>query len=803
MSAFGNLGKPAGSSSLFGSLNLDTTVPAAADPSAKRKSIFEPSSTTEARSANMFGAATSAASAAPTAAPSFSFMNTATTTSSGGPGLFGSTTANPPPGTGTSAPSGSSILGGTQSAPTWTSGPGLFATTSAAQNPATSNNFGASNFGLGASTAQSQSGIQDAAQAQNRESAYFNGLLERQKKRIKFANQQGSQLSQLPSMNMDLGDLARRAQDLGNKSHKLSQTTGRDSRAHYILSGSGVTPGQAYKDFQKYESEVPSAAAVARQEFAEESAAYLKGVQAKGREAMLRETMDRVYQDVDKFIEESLGIDFDEQKKRIMQHFGLMAPDSDEPTPSSFGASKSKSGKRSIFGRSALDKSVIGNATSMSVSTFGNSTLNVPSSLNKSQNTQKVREKERNFMNKVAAMNTNRGNNETYKVFAEFKAVEESVPGDVPKQLADAYTALGEMTKETMSANGLKQRSFREAHTQDTNANASLSLKRQLLKGARSFLEKSFYKDLEDVVQRNPRLAQIGGQPTVVNKIRGYIRVRSSRHDLALDGTVLDQIGENEDYCWVIVFFLLRTGHVKEAVEYVNSDPAFQSLDRKFIGYLSAYANAHDNILPRAVADRVAGEYQQRTKTAQKNANDPYRIACLKVIGRCELAQRNLESIGQGVEDWIWLQFVLAREIDGLDDGSTDIYGLDQIVETVMEIGQKHFQKGLPENANSYGTFFLMQILAGMFEHAVDYLHSYNPVSAVHAAIALDYHGLLRVCDFQSAGNDLCKLLASIGVAILTFFSNFFDNLETTNQHNTIVGLLHSYLPCSPTCSSS
>ena len=132
-------------------------------------------------------------------------------------------------------------------------------------------------------------------------------------------------------------------------------------------------------------------------------------------------------------------------------------------------------------------------------------------------------------------------------------------------------------------------------------------------------------------------------------------------------------------------------------------------------------------------------------------------MACYKIIGRCDLTQRNLEHVGQGVEDWLWLQFSLARETERLEEISGDTFGLDQICETITEIGQKHFQKNQVEATNAYGTYFLMQVLAGMFEQAVDYLHSFNPLSAVHLAIALSYYGFLRISDFSVAGNDLCE----------------------------------------------
>lgn len=785
-----------GSSSLFGSLNLDTSVPSTADPTAKRKSIFEPSSTTEARSKSSMFSLGGASSMPATSAGAGGLFGSTTTTqpASTGGGLFGNATATSGTGTGagaglfgkpaTTAPASGGLFGtstGTtnQNQPTGglfgggastTTKPSLFGASNAqpagSQNPTSTNPlgqaFGASFLG-GAGASQSQNPTQqNDVQSQNRESVYFNGLLERQKKKIRFSPEHDGQLGQLPSMNMDLGDLARRAQELGQKNQKLGQSSSKDSRAHYLLSGSGVTPGQAYRDFQKLDSDAPLPAAQSRIDFAEEGSAYLRGMQAKGREAMLRESMDRVYRDVDAFIEEGLGIDFDEQKKRIMQHFGLIAQDAADDSNAAGGSfgqsrSKSKSSRRSIFGRSGLDKSMIGNATSVagSSSFFNGQASNLPTGLSKNQTIRDLRDKERMFMQKVEALNKSRVEERNYRILHEFKAVE-SGPGDVPKQLIDAYAALEEITKENTTENGLRERLFANAHARGDSSADSMRLKKQILEGSRRFLEKSFYRELEEVVQKNPRSAQLGGQPTIVNKVRAYIRVRQEKHDLAPDGAELTQIGDNGDYCWIIIFYLLRSGHVQQALEYVNSDSAFQSVDRRFVSFLASYAS-NNGRLGQKLQDMIQGVYQQLTRVAPKDTVDPYRVACLKVVGRCDLAQRNLESIGQGVEDWTWLQFALARESESPDDAVRGVFGLEQINETVKEIGDKHFQKGQAEAANSYGTFFLMQILAGMFEHAVDYLHSFNPVSAVHAAIALDYYGLLRVSDFQTAGNELRK----------------------------------------------
>lgn len=795
-----------GSNSLIGSLNLDTSVPS--DPAAKRKSIFEPSSTTEARPSNMFGSAlnpagTSSAFGQSTTAPASNpsgnvfggfGLNTSTgpnaganttTTAPASGNIFGSKTDN----SGLGGFGKSSLFNTSQSAATSTTAPSLFntatptTTTNAASTskpfslfggptaastsaPANTSIFG-STVGQGNTAQPINQPSGSTTQPRNREPAYFNGLLERQKKKVKLnTGSQSGQLGLLPSMNLDLGDLARRAQELSQKNQKTAQQSAKESRAHYLLSASGVDPVKAYRDFEKINEDVPSITPSSRSDLAEEGSAYLKGMQTKGREAMLRESLDRVYRDVDAFIEESLGIDFDEQKTRIMQHFGLVAQSdsADDPTASvsnfarSKANTKTKTGRRSIFGRSGLEKSLIGSAGSVAGgSFFGGQVAHMPTSLGKNQTVRDLRDKERRFMEKIEVLNNARSEERNYKILRELKEVEMSIPGDIPKQIIDGYTALENITKEDATESGLRERIYAKSHAQSMSQGSAPQLRKQILEGSRAFLEKSFFKSVLDQIQKNPKEAQLGGIPSALNQIRAYIRVRASKNDLAPDGAELKQIGDAGDYCWAIIFYLLRSGHTEAALSYVNNEEAFQSLDRRFVSYLMAYHASPDGRLGRKMQDMIDGEYQQRTRVAPKGTVDPYQIACYKIIGRCDLAQRNLDSVGQGVEDWIWLQFALARETDLTDDATGEIFGLEQIVETVAEIGQKHFQKGQADTANSYGTYFLMQVLAGMFEQAVDYLYSFTPVSAVHLAIALAYYGLLRVSDYQTAGNELCK----------------------------------------------
>lgn len=154
--------------------------------------------------------------------------------------------------------------------------------------------------------------------------------------------------------------------------------------------------------------------------------------------------------------------------------------------------------------------------------------------------------------------------------------------------------------------------------------------------------------------------------------------------------------------------------------------------------------------------DRINAEFQQRNRIAPENSLDPYRMACYKIVGRCELGKRLFENINQGIEDWMWLQFSLARESNRVEEVAGEVFGLNEVRVTIREIGQRFFSKGQDE-IGGYGTYFFLQVLGGMFEQAVSYLYPYSYVSAVHFAIALDFYGLLRVSDFSVSENELRK----------------------------------------------
>ncbi|GAB1199791.1 hypothetical protein APSETT444_009150 [Aspergillus pseudonomiae] len=489
---------------------------------------------------------------------------------------------------------------------------------------------------------------------------------------------------------------------------------------------------------------------------------------------MIAESLTRIHRDFDIFLEEKVDLDWEEQRRRIFQHFGLAQKDDNTGDgrgafghsvrqSKQYGATSSYTAPgvthRSVFGRSGMEKSVIGVP---STRTASHRFFDAPMERSDASSTQSsdlhfLREKMSRYADKVQLLNSARLQAHTFPVLHEFSEVENHVGGDVPRQLFDAYHALISIVQETPNIvntsdpGALKERQFSEDYLDEApGSRRAISLRKRIVDGSRTFLENLFYNEVENVIAKNPREAQLGGIPTVINKIRAYIRLRAARKDLAPDGTELQMVGQ--DYCWILIFYLLRCGFITEAAEYVSQDPGFRSLDHKFVTYMTTYAQ--NRRLPRDLQQKINGEYQQRSRNAPDNTVDPYRMACYKIIGRCDLSRRRLEGVNQSVEDWMWLQFNLAREDDRTEEVAGDVFGLEDIQTDIAEIGQRVFGKG-QEGPGGYGTFFLLQILGGMFEQAVSYLSSYAPVSAVHFAVALAYYGLLRVSDFYASGEEI------------------------------------------------
>ncbi|KAF2500568.1 NIC-domain-containing protein [Lophium mytilinum] len=734
---------------------------------------------------NLGGAQQANSSTAPSTGGLFARVqpaNTAAQTASATPGLFsnlGGATSQAPP-----ASSAGGLFGGLS---------GLGASTNQPQQPAT----GASTFGgfgnLGASTnPQPNNASQQQAQEQDpsltestnptRKNAHFDQLLERGKKRTNQANG-ASQFGGLPTLQLGLGDIARKVRNLGTGGPSASQAAqGDDSRAHYVLAASGISTGRTLRDLNQFGSQVGLGVAGATSAPLDSDVdSYLSNLQSQSTLALIQEGLEQSKRDFDTFLEDNVQMEWDAQRKRIYEHFGLGRQSENLAASAAPGQST-----RGAFGRSSRRGNGLGASTAASGGmSFGatgmRSVIGAPAFSGRGAPPQDftektaagtqagpedrvVRDKQERFATSVRELNQARLVKRVYPVLTKFADVERPTGIDSTQKLVDAYNALIEITEENANVTNVtdegavRERSFTRAYlAENSNSADSLAIRKAILNGSRKYLEKSYLEQVSNEIDKNPVDANPGGIPSIVAKIRAYIRLKSSRKELGADSDHLARIGDNEDWPWVMVFHLLRGGLRQEAAAYVNDQKHqlfFKANDRQFIAGISQYAASPDRKLTGNTQQNLSHIYAQRSRIGPEHASDPYRMACYKIVGRCELNRRSLDRINQNMDDWVWLQFNLARESSRIEESAGESFGLDELRASISEIGQRHFSAG-SDGANGFGVFFFLQILAGMFEQAISYLYQHSYVSAVHFAIALDFYGLLRVASLASAGTEI------------------------------------------------
>ncbi|KAF4981182.1 hypothetical protein FZEAL_2951 [Fusarium zealandicum] len=631
-------------------------------------------------------------------------------------------------------------------------------------NALSGSTFGGSLFASQGPNGQSQAQSQPAG-------AYFDSLFAKSQKADGKAN-----MEDLPSLELGLGDLRHRLRKLQSKPSERPL----DGKAHYLLAASGVDPSAATKDLGLLDVQGGRAERAthgyAPSELDVET--YLSNLQTKTTLSMIADGLERSVRDFDNFLEDNVTMEWEAQRKRIYQHFGINPREdtatSGRESQSAFGRSRRKStapsraGRSSAFGKSTLQRSVIGTPSRIGAHQTDFSDVDRSSEaggLDGRGNTDDrvLRERQGRLSEKIRSLNTARLLKRPYPILSELAAAEKKSYEPHAPHVVEAYLAVMEIVGEnpdaetTLNNATAKEREFADMYlNENPNSAKSVEMRKRILTGANTFLEKQFLREVESLIAKHPHEAKLGGLPDIVSKVKAYIRLRSARKDLVPDNTELQQV--QGEYVWAIVFYLLRSGHVSEAAKYVNDNTnQFRGIDRTFATYLNNYAASEDRrITNRKLLDRCTNEYIQRSRNAPENSIDPFRMACYKVIGRIELGNRNLEGLNTDINDWIWLQFNLAREGDKTIEMAGESYGLAELQSSIREIGLKHFPKANSEDSNgSFGMFFYLQVLSGMFEDAIAYLYPFSYVDAVHFGLALEFYGLLRPSDAMSPANDL------------------------------------------------
>ncbi|KAH8101571.1 nucleoporin-interacting protein NIC96 [Cristinia sonorae] len=280
----------------------------------------------------------------------------------------------------------------------------------------------------------------------------------------------------------------------------------------------------------------------------------------------------------------------------------------------------------------------------------------------------------------------------------------------------------------------LFERKFARAYLGDPESRDSVELRKKIAKGAREALEEQYWDVIDRTIQAKAQEARLGGDPSIANKARAFAALRHYRG------------GEWEDRIelvagqplWAKLFYLVRTGHVQEALqEAIQHQAAIEHREASFISHFKAWIESPDRRLPKPHRDQLHSLYNAHM--LHSSTADPFKLALYKLMGKIDPTRRSVPQVTVTTEDWLWFQLAM---VDESEHG-----GLRGLAEVLLSYGERHFDGAPGQQGARRGVWAGVLLMCGQFERAVAALwdHHETEVEAVHLAIALAYHGLLRV----------------------------------------------------------
>lgn len=235
-----------------------------------------------------------------------------------------------------------------------------------------------------------------------------------------------------------------------------------------------------------------------------------------------------------------------------------------------------------------------------------------------------------------------------------------------------------------------------------------------LLSGARGYLEDNFVAYMQNVVNTHRAQAALGGNPSRLALVQGYLRVRE-RDRGALD---FDQSVGGLETSWLQIYSCLRAGFVSEAVQVATTSavdaltPRPTSLSftpgarsSSTVGTLSALLRAWEEggrrpltgdlgTIVTAECDRLLRDREARTASP----HFPQRAMIYALLAGSNRAAdalaREYPSIFPTIEDFLWLKLGLIRleqRSVGLASSGLEWYSLQDFQKALQQYPASHY----------------------------------------------------------------------------------------------------------------
>lgn len=235
---------------------------------------------------------------------------------------------------------------------------------------------------------------------------------------------------------------------------------------HYLLAASGISPGAALRDLRELNAQPTIAAAASTPAFDTDTGAYIANLQTQSTLALISESLNRSARDFDAFLERHVTMDWDAQRQRIYEHFGLVPKgetialddgSDEEAGGAGFGRStrlgrgqtvngtqKDSPLGRSLFKASHLQKSVLGSPGrpgTDQATLFADVADKATKTGSMVVDDRFLREKEGRYADKVQQLNEARLQGKFYPILREFASTESESGGDQVRRIITVVTS--------------------------------------------------------------------------------------------------------------------------------------------------------------------------------------------------------------------------------------------------------------------------------------------------------------------------------------------------------------------------
>ncbi|OZJ05272.1 hypothetical protein BZG36_01960 [Bifiguratus adelaidae] len=518
---------------------------------------------------------------------------------------------------------------------------------------------------------------------------------------------------EIPQIERGLEQIENQSRKLVSLSHRQEQE-GADTRAHYFLASGGVNAHQLSKNLNTIN--FSTTFEPAQPTYDTDIEGFLRQQQDLIIMNTVEESRRRTLEAFEKSFEQYLYNDWDQMRKDIFAELGES------------GAAGESSG---------FSEPVTG--VGMKDITHTQSSA--------------VRARVSAYAEVIRNLNDNRLTHTEIGIVNACKSVLDQLGDSRSTPLAESFQMLASVIHERRTVNGelrgeaLNEAEYAQAYLDSHHDSLERRrLRMTFVKGAIQYMEDSFMAYVDKAIASNPHEANLGGVPSIHNKITAYLNVKFKRLG-AWNKPNLEIV--NNVPIWAHLFYLIRGGHGKAALAFARENEAqLAKLEQGFLLYLQAYMDSDDHSL--------LADYNQRLRYLS-DSSDPFKLALYKIIGRCEIRKKASPDVIPSWQDYLWLQLTLVRETE-YEQNPQDRYTLHDLQASILKAGPQHYDR----KGDDPFAYLQNLILTAQFERAVAYLYTIEQyqLDAVHLAICLAYYGLIHL---PSSPNSSDSGLFSVG----------------------------------------